>query len=102
MRRPDPRQPRALANDEFVGEIEVRIAGRAGKPALDKGTEIAPEFDRVDIGLQALPLIALQGLRHRSTFIEASRQRGRILRGFQHTNADMGTAYKTGITDQSD
>ena len=102
MRRLDPRQPRALANDEFVGEIEVRIAGRTGKAALDEGAEIPPEFDGVDIGLQALALIALQGLRHGSTFIEASRQRGRILRGFQHANADMGTADKTGIADQRD
>src|SRR6202022_4228996 len=31
MRRPDARQPRALADDEFIGEIEIGIAGRAGK-----------------------------------------------------------------------
>jgi hypothetical protein len=35
MRRPDARQPRALADDEFIGEIEIGIAGRAGKTELE-------------------------------------------------------------------
>jgi hypothetical protein len=51
MRRREARQPRALAIDEFVSEIERRVAGRAGKAARDEAAEMAPEFDSVDIGL---------------------------------------------------
>jgi hypothetical protein len=35
MRRPDARQPPALADDEFIGAIEIGIAGRAGKTELE-------------------------------------------------------------------
>ena len=51
MRWLDAWQPRALANYEFIGEIKVGIAGRAGKTELDKGAEIPTEFDGIDIGL---------------------------------------------------
>jgi hypothetical protein len=66
MLRLDSRQPRTLANDEFVGKIEIGIAGWAGKAALDAGTEVAPELDRIDIGLPALAFVTPQRFRHRT------------------------------------
>ena len=39
MRRPDARQPRALADDEFIGEIEIGIAGRKPEPGDIAATE---------------------------------------------------------------
>ena len=71
-------------------KIEFGIAGRTGKAALDETARMAPEFDRFDIGLQPFAFIALQGIGHRDTFPGALRQRARIQRGFQHSDADMG------------
>ena len=48
--------------------------------------------------LLMLALVAPQGFRNRSTFLETPHQRGRVLRGFQHANTDMGTSPSDGVS----
>src|SRR5260370_940543 len=87
-----PRRYPTLCSDVAIRTSMPACSSRSSSFLVSKGS----------VGWRATPLMALHGLRHGGACIEAPRQRRRILRGFQHADADVGTADKGGIADQRD